>query len=129
MLSKQIVQKSILILDDDVDSADLYRDVLERQGFSVFIFNKPKSALDCLKMNYDIFSLIITSFRMPEMNGIEFAMRVREIANNITIWLITAFAPQHLEDYKGFTYANFEKIVEKPISIIKLIDMVKSRLK
>ncbi len=119
-------EKSILVLDDDIELMSLYRVVLKRQGYEVVAFSDPLLALEYFKINSSRFSLIITDLRMPKMTGIEFASKVREMDKEIRIWLITAFVFQDIKDNPLFTLAKFEKIIEKPVSTLKLVDMVKS---
>jgi DNA-binding NtrC family response regulator len=121
-----VQERSILVLDDDIELMSLYRIVLQRQGYEVIAFSDPLLALEYFKINSSRFSLIVTDLRMPIMTGIEFASKVREIDKEIKIWLITAFVFQDIKDNPLFTLAKFEKIIEKPVSTIKLVDMVKS---
>ncbi len=55
------------------------------QGLSVSALVKPKVALENFKNNE--FYLILTNYLMSEMNGIEFACKVKEIDNKVKIWL------------------------------------------
>ena len=119
-------EKSILVLDDDIELMSLYKIILQRQGYEVFAFSDPLLALEYFKINSSRFTLIITDLRMPKMTGIEFASKVREMDREIRIWLITAFVFQDIKDNPLFVKSKFEKIIEKPVSTIKLVDMVKS---
>ena len=122
--SENKMEKSIVVLEDDIDLAVLFKDVLELQGFSVSAFVKPNSALERFKNKG--FSLILTNYIMPEMNGIEFARKVREIDKEVRIWLLTGYSVGRIKENASFDSANIEKIIEKPVSINELVDMVKS---
>lgn len=121
--SENKMEKSIVVLEDDIDLAVLFKDVLELQGFSVSAFVKPNSALERFKNKG--FSLILTNYIMPEMNGIEFARKVREIDKEVRIWLLTGYSVGRIKENASFDSANIEKIIEKPVSINELVDMVK----
>lgn len=118
--------KSILVLDDEIELLNLFKVALQNHGLSVFDFTHPKMALEYFKNNSNSFSLIITDLRMPKMNGIEFAYRVRQLDREIKIWLATSFVLEDITDNPLFTFAHIERIIEKPISIRKLIELVKS---
>lgn len=60
------------------------------------------------------------------MNGIEFAKRIREIDKKIKIWLLTGFTSNSITNDPVFVSTNIERVIEKPIPIDKLVDMVKS---
>ncbi len=82
-------QKSILIVDDNADSVFTFQIALEMEGYSIISSTKPMEILEHFKRNSDKFSLILIDLRMPEMSGIEFASKVREINKEIEIWLVS----------------------------------------
>ena len=118
------MEKSIVVLENDIDLAILFKEVLELQGFSVSAFVRPKLAIEKLKNNGS--SLILANYLLPEMNGIEFACKIREADNEVRIWLITGYPITRIKENVLFDSANIEKIIEKPVSINELVDMVKS---
>lgn len=119
-------RKGILVLDDDAELAHMFQIALEMEGLKVAAFREPIQVLEYLKNNLNNFFLLITDFIMPKINGIELAHRVREIDKDIKIWLITASSSDDIKHNHHFNSVNIEKVIEKPISIHKLIDMVKS---
>lgn len=68
-------QRSILVLDDDPDIGSLIREELEtppygRYRYDVESFTEPLKALERAKEKH--FDVVITDYRMPEMDGIQF---------------------------------------------------------
>lgn len=82
--------KKILVVDDEENVSALIKKVLIKEGFQVEAFNDPILALAYLENNYT--DIIISDIRMPQMNGLDFLKKARELDNNIKMLLITAFA-------------------------------------
>jgi CheY-like chemotaxis protein len=88
----------ILIVDDELDIARLFKLGLERHGgFEVDVYNNPITALS----NYrpGIYDLLLLDIKMPEMNGLELYQSIREKQKDkernggeeIKVCFITAF--------------------------------------
>ena len=116
-----MLTKSIAIIDDDIDIANLFKDVLEDDGYTVFAFNDSIAALNCIKENSDKFGLVISDYRIPQMNGYELCTKLINLNPNLQVILISAY--DLLEDYNP----NFTFLL-KPISIAKLISVVNEAL-
>ena len=61
------MNKRILAIDDEKDTADVFNMGLEHYGFQVHIFTDPFEALFNFKADY--YDIIISDVRMPKMNG------------------------------------------------------------
>jgi len=109
-----------MIVDDEPSLSTLFNDFLTREGYDVVSFTNPLSALEHFKNNSNGFSLIITDLRMPGLNGIEFANKVREFNDQVKIFLTTAFDIQDLVDKPGYLNSNIEKVIQKPIRLHQL---------
>ena len=66
-----MLTKSITIIDDDIDIANLFKDVIKDDGYAVFAFTDSIAALNYIKENSDEFGFVISDYRMPQMNGYE----------------------------------------------------------
>lgn len=106
---------SIVVVDDEMELAVLFKQFLQGCGFDVTSFTDSKLAYDHIKMDVEKYSLIITDLRMPRMNGIELANKIREINDKIKIFLITAFDVSDLEKQHNFRSARIDKVIQKPI--------------
>jgi|SRR5215207_4914964 len=122
MSSTIAITKSIVIVDDELDLVNLFREALSSYGYDVSAFTDPIVALGYIKKNIDKYSLLITDFRMNKMNGCELGIKVKELNNNIRVILITAY-----ESIDG-NILNFEHI-NKPITIQILLEKVNGYLK
>ena len=110
------VNKFVMIVDDEQDILDLFKDYLQLKGLKVRTYADPLEALSEIQVNQSSYSLIITDIRMPQMNGIEFIQRVRKINHNIKVIFMTAF---DIEKEK-IKEANKTELLRKPVSLENL---------
>jgi len=70
-----------MVLDDDEDLADIYRESLVDQGHEVFVFNRAEDALKAYHRHKGerAFEYLITDMRMPGASGVDF---IHEIKNS-----------------------------------------------
>jgi len=66
----------VLLIEDDEAARDMMRSLLTREGWDVTEATNGRSALECLESA--IPDLILLDLMMPEMDGFEFAHRLRE---------------------------------------------------
>ncbi|WP_148687532.1 response regulator [Candidatus Nitrosocosmicus hydrocola] len=74
---------SILIVDDEVELSTLFKEYFEARGMDTLSFSNPLLALEYLNENHNKFSLIITDLRMPGINGLDLAKKIREVNDSI----------------------------------------------
>ena len=111
----------IMIVDDEVDICNLFRDALQVAGYNVRAFTNPTEALEDFRLHSEEYGVIITDIRMPEMSGIELIKRVNQINKNVKVFLMTAFElkNEELQELKMNEFLN------KPIYTQRLVEMVK----
>jgi CheY-like chemotaxis protein len=66
----------ILLVEDDPGSREITRTFLEKEGWQVIEAENGRVALGCMKRERPV--LIVLDLLMPEMNGFEFAARLRQ---------------------------------------------------
>ena len=114
----------IMIVDDEIDICNLFRDALQVAGYNVRAFTNPTEAFEDFKLHNEEYGVIITDIRMPEMSGIELIKRVNQINKNVKVFLMTAFELKNdeLQELKMNEFLN------KPIYTQRLVEMVKRYL-
>ena len=119
-LSSMSTRPSVMVVDDEEELANLYRIFLERSGFNSVSFTDPLSALEHYRQNYDKYSLVITDWKMPNLDGIQLAKKIREYNDTVNILLITAFCTD--ESFKDEVYreAFISDVIEKPFKFKEL---------
>ena len=121
--------RSIIVVDDEVELAILFKEFLENQGYNAISFVDPVMALEYFKQTSDKHSLILTDFRMPGICGIDLAKKIREENSKIKIFLMTAFETLELEDSEDFKIAKIDRLLQKPIRFSELREMINDALK
>ena len=81
----------LILLDDEFDIIAIFKQGLEKQGFHVFAFTGPLSALEHFQINSKQYVLVISDLRMPRMNGYEFIKKVKEMKPQVKVFFMTAF--------------------------------------
>ena len=117
--------RSIIVVDDELELASLFKAFLKNEGYDVVSFTDPVLALEYFKETVGNHSLIITDLRMPGMCGIDLANKIREIDSKIKIFLMTAFEIKDLEDIVLIlNYARIDRLIQKPIHFSDLREMI-----
>ena len=79
----------ILVVDDEKSMREILEIFLTSEGYSVFAAKNGGEAIEAVKK--DIFDLIITDMKMPEVSGLELLKAVKHIAPETTVVIVTAF--------------------------------------
>lgn len=104
-------KEHIIIIDDDVDICALLKRFFERKGFDVSTAFKAQEGLDLIRANtYDV---LLTDFRLPDMDGLEVIKNVRSLKANLPIIVITGYSDVK-QAIKAIRLGAFE-YVTKPI--------------
>jgi len=83
------MMEKILVVDDERSMRELLELVLKREGYSVHTAENG-TPLDQVRQN--LYDLMISDVKMPDLNGLDLLMRVREISPDTMAIMITAFA-------------------------------------
>ena len=114
----------ILIVDDEIDIAELISDVLTDEGMETVIKRNGKEAVEiALKESFD---LIILDIMMPEMNGTEVCNQIRDKVK-CPIIFVTA-KNQLLDKLLGFEIGA-DDYITKPFTIEELVARVKAHIR
>lgn len=90
---------NILIVDDNALGLLARKSVLEELGHTIETSSKPEEALAlCRQRSFD---LIVTDFKMPRMNGVEFIRQLRAADIQVPVILLSGFT-----DTLGLSEAN-----------------------
>ena len=119
----------VSIVDDDPDIILLFHDILKSiSGITIFTFTDPILALEHFQVNEYAYVLVISDFKMPGLNGMEFLKKIKELNRFVRTILMTAF---QIED-KVFREYTKKKIInaflQKPIGIHDLLKEVNTQL-
>jgi DNA-binding NtrC family response regulator len=114
---------SILVVDDELDIVLIFKQALNRQGYTVFGFTDPLLALEHFKLNSSDYGLVITDVRMPRMSGFVLAANIKVIKPDAKVVFMSAFEVSDLEfSMPGVKINDF---LRKPVNVKTLVRRVK----
>ena len=116
-----MIAKAIAIIDDEVDLVDLFQEILESDGYKVSAFIDPIQAFNTLEKKIQEYGLILSDFRMPNLNGHELCTKLRQLNPKLNVILMSAYDMMEC-DISKFT------IVKKPILMAQLLQIVRNSL-
>lgn len=115
-------KRKILIVDDNAGNRLLLQYNLEGY-FDIDFASNGLSAIDKItEMKYD---LILMDVHMPEMDGIETTLRIRQIENNLSRTPIFAITSNMFKEQKTKCIdAGMDEYIVKPIHAKALVDHI-----
>ena len=117
-------KRSILVVDDEKEIADLLEIHLMSQDYDV---TKANTGADCLKLlDENKYDLILLDVMMPKMDGLETLKKIRE-TSNVPVIMVTAKATEK-DKIQGLTLGA-DDYITKPIKPLELLARVKAQLR
>ncbi|MDB5339296.1 MAG: Response regulator receiver protein [Planctomycetaceae bacterium] len=111
------VENSILVVDDDLDSGQNLADILTDLGYRVGVASDPFIALEMAQK--DKFGIALLDFKMPGMDGLTLAGKLKELCCSTIIILTTAYANR--DTLATAQRHGVWKVFPKPLDIQNLI--------
>ncbi|HQU86818.1 MAG TPA: response regulator, partial [Pyrinomonadaceae bacterium] len=87
--------ETILVIEDEQMVRELTRQILEAEGYNVISAENGKAALDIVEKLKGEIELVVTDVIMPEMSGIEFSRKVKEIYPELPILFTSGYSDDH----------------------------------
>lgn len=103
---------TVLLIDDDREILEVCSEVLLDAGFEVVSYDNPLEALESLQKGRKV-DLIITDFRMPELNGLQLMEKINSLKILVPVVMFTGLADKELA-IKALN-AGCYSLVEKPM--------------
>ncbi len=122
-----LAKKKILVIDDEEDILEFLSYNLKREGAKVYAATNGLKAIELAKSKKP--DLILLDVMMPEMDGMETCMQLRESVDTKDV--VIAFLTARSEDYSqiaGFN-AGADDYITKPIKPRVLISRIKALLR
>lgn len=113
--------RSILIVDDEEDIADLLVGIVEKHGHKAIACSNGKTALDILKKGG--VDLLITDLKMPGMSGIELIEKARQ-ANNTEVEIIVITGYGTMEIFLEAIRMGVSDFILKPIDMDQFVNSI-----
>jgi two-component system sensor histidine kinase/response regulator len=114
------LRKSILLIEDNYELSRIFQTFLNSKGLKVEAFSNASQALVNFRANIDLYSIILTDFKLKGMNGMELAKEIRRLkGNSVLIIMITGYSV-----YEVATEAEvatiIDRVIMKPFSLRSL---------
>jgi len=107
----------ILLVDDEENVRNALKRVLRREGYDVLTAGSGAEGLDVIqKFKPDV---VISDFLMPEMNGIEFLKKTREMLPEMVRIILTAHADLQMA-LQSINEAGVYRLLTKPWDDVEL---------
>src|SRR5690625_536484 len=117
-----VMQKEILIVDDQPGIRLLLTDVVESEGYRVITAETGKEALD--KIYKHAFDLLILDYKLPVVNGIEVLTSLERENMMIPAILMSGMAEEMKHGAQALR--SLMEVLAKPFDIKMVTEMVKS---
>ncbi|HEY5537460.1 MAG TPA: response regulator transcription factor [Acetobacterium sp.] len=108
---------NVLICEDDKHIRRLFRDTLEKEGYTVFEAPDGSKALEILEKHQ--IDLLITDVMMPHMDGNDLTRALREGGFELPILMITA--RESLDDKRTGFNAGTDDYMVKPVDMDEML--------
>ena len=121
---------NILVIDGNIDTANLVKKSLEMDGFNVHVFNDPLLAIDYIKSNPKENALVISNVAVSGLNGLELVSKIKEIDSKVKVIFMTPFDIEYIKsevEKYDYDYKTAE-IFQQPVSTTNLCNIVKNNL-
>lgn len=115
--------KRVLVVDDNATNRLILKSQLEQWKLTAVLANSGKEALHALDTDKSI-DLVLTDMHMPEMDGREFTMAVRERNFTMPVILLSSVG-----DENGHDRSLFSSILTKPVKQSQLCTHIVDQLK
>lgn len=113
-------EQHILLVEDDVDAADITALLLENLGVDVHIAHSGKECMAVFSQRDD-WSKVLMDLNLPDANGLKLAKELRKNAPQLEMVLLSGEEP----DSAQMADADISKFILKPINKQVLTDLVK----
>ena len=120
----------ILLVDDDPNSLESTRKILELAQFEVVTAEDGQSALDLIRPTLKTahgFDLVLTDVRMPRLGGLEFLRAISLCGDSVPVILMTAFG--RVQDAVWAMKLGAVDFLTKPFKRQQLLTSVDAALK
>src|SRR5699024_5977465 len=115
----------ILVVDDNKNTRQLMRAILEEENYKVFTAEDCQDALDLMENQH--IDLVLLDIMMPNMDGYEFTKILREMKNDLPILMVSA--KQLPIDRKQGFIAGTDDYMIKPVDEEEMLLRIKALLR
>jgi len=118
--------KTVLIVDDEMDSRLLLEILMKREKMKIFTANNGKEAIEMVQ-NHNSIDVVLMDLQMPVIDGLKATYEIKKQRPELPVIAQTAFAMQ--DDREKALAAGCDEFVTKPIRMNELINCINRFIK
>ena len=117
---KKLKKIKTLLVDDDEFIRDSLKIAFKAKGCALQVAESAEEGLEAVRG--ESFDIIISDFRLPGMNGLDFIRQATAIQPDAIRFLITAYRDDHI--VSEAVRIGINDFIEKPFSVKKLVNLL-----
>jgi signal transduction histidine kinase len=117
----------ILVVDDNAENRALARATLEDEGYEVVAAEDGAEGLEAFKARHP--GCVLLDVRMPGMDGLECARRIRELPGGEHVSIVFLTALRDVETFDSAREAGGDDFLTKPVRPSELLSRVQAAIK
>lgn len=117
----------IMLVDDDANGLKALKRALSSCFKDAVIDAFTSSRTACNKLRQSAYDIIISDFRMPEVDGVAFLSRAKQIQPCCIRFMLSGYC-QKDSLYDAINIANVHRFIEKPYDAAELAQAIKNAL-
>src|SRR5436853_2464171 len=115
-------EASVLVVDDNQKVRDILHRTLSSLGYAVRVVEGGRAAVEAIQRSPDCFSVVLLDVKMPELDGPQTFLKIREIRPDLPVIYMTAYS----EIPKAELLASgASAVVEKPFDIEQISKLLR----
>jgi DNA-binding response OmpR family regulator len=119
-------QKTVLIIEDEADAAELFAEMMRVSGFRVLKTSSSTPALSLIATEKP--DLIILDIMMPEVSGLDILRQMRQETALARIPVVVVSAKSMPADIRNGMEAGASTYLTKPVGFLELREAVERAL-
>lgn len=112
----------IMLVDDESILLEVMSEILQSEGLQIISFSSSTRALEYYRVHFKEINLLILDMIMPEMDGRDLFLKMKEINPDIRAMILSGYI--HQEAQKDLNTLGFLEVMKKPIDRIRLLDIL-----
>jgi DNA-binding NtrC family response regulator len=112
----------ILVVDDDQNTCDTLKDILEDRNYAVGVAHSGEEALSLVKAKH--YDIMFIDIKLPALNGLETYLAIKDVKPEITAIMITGYRQEASNLVKEAVRNNAYTCLYKPLEADKVVTLV-----
>jgi len=116
------MDRTILLVENDIDLIQVYKEILELHEFDVQTALNGKEGVEKFKQTKP--SLVLMDGDMPVLNGFEAFKQIKEIDKTANVVMVTRFIEFEQKSQEAIKLGLI-KVISKPLGVEELLNLAK----